>query len=412
MSACFDYLKKVYFFNALTDADIRQIEQVCREEVYAAEEVIFHEGDEGNRFFIILDGHVEIWKDYPSVEQDLLAVYGPLSLFGELALIDHSPRSATVVAGGPVRLLSIRREDFDQIIAGSAPISLSIMKAITATVRRRTNEYVNNLRAGNRCLKQAYEQLKIEVQEREDLEERLRQAEKLEAMATLAGGVAHDFNNLLMCIQGNISLIQLQIDPDHPVSKKLRDIEGYIQCGGALTKRILGFARTGPYSVVTLGINDLMGRSLRRLRLRSDRIRISERFDENGWSVAVNPEEMEQALVNLYCNACEAMPDGGTLRLGTHNRLIDGKQAKLLRVRPGRYVEIAIADTGGGMCEMTRHRIFDPFFTTKEMGKGAGLGLASTYSVVKNHSGAIYVDSEQGKGTTFTVYLPADSGSK
>lgn len=412
MSLYFRYLKKVYFFNALTDADIRQIEQYCREEIYSEDDVIFHEGDIGDRFYIILEGNVEIWKDYPSAEQDLLAVYGPLALFGELALIDRSPRSATVVASGEVRLLSIKREDFDLIIAGSAPISLSIMKSITATVRRRTNEYVNNLRAGGRCIKQAYQQLKTEVQERKDLEERLRQAQKLESVATLAGGVAHDFNNLLMCIQGNISLIQLQIDPEHPISKKLRDIEGYIQCGGALTKRILGFARSDPYSVKIVQINELMRKSLQLLELKMDRIGISEAYQEDEWTVPVNPEEMEQALLNLYWNACDAMPDGGFLHVKTRNIILEKNQARLMRVKPGRYVEISIADTGDGMCEVTRHRIFDPFFTTKEMGKGAGLGLASTYSVIKNHAGAIYVDSAKGKGTTFTIYLPADSGTE
>ncbi len=407
MNPYFDLLKGVYFFDVLSDEDICRIAAVCREERFSAGDIIFREGDTGDRFFIVLEGRVEIWKDYGTDEMDQLAVYADRQIFGELSLIDNAPRSATVIAGEAVRLLSVKRKDFDRIISGSPSISLSIMRAISSTVRRRTYAYLCNLRKSKRDLKEACERLQAEIEERQYLEERLRHTHKLEAIATLAGGVAHDFNNLLMCIQGNISLILLQTDPNLPAYERLKSIEEYIQSGAALTRRLLGFARNGTSAVTAVVISDLVRRSLENFRFDRDRIRIRETCES--CAVMVNPDEMEQMLTHLYQNACEAMPEGGTLHVRAVLQTLSQNEARRLRLKPGCYAVISVADTGIGMDQEMQHRIFDPFFTTKARDriKGAGLGLASVYSIVKNHGGAIYLDSRRGDGTTFTIYLPA-----
>ena len=239
------------------------------------------------------------------------------------------------------------------------------------------------------------------------LERQLRQAQKMEAIGTLAGGIAHDFNNLLMGIQGNISLSLLDIDGDSTLLKNLKKIEQYIQNGVDLTKQLLGFARGGKYEISLLNINELLKeQNLMFSRTNKDVI-FENKFTRNLWSVGVDRGQIEQVFMNLYLNALQAMPAGGTLITRTGHATIDEDQYNPYYVKAGKYVKITIEDTGVGMSEETQQRIFDPFFTTKEMGRGTGLGLASVYGIVKNHEGFINVYSEKGKGTQFEIYLPA-----
>ncbi len=239
------------------------------------------------------------------------------------------------------------------------------------------------------------------------LERQLRQAQKMEAIGTLAGGIAHDFNNLLMGIQGNISLSLLDLDADSPLLKNLKKIEQYIQNGVDLTKQLLGFARGGKYEISLLNINELLKeQNLMFSRTNKDVI-FENKFAHNLWSVGADRGQIEQVFMNLYLNALQAMPAGGTLITRTGHVTINEDQYNPYYVKAGKYVQITIEDTGVGMSEETQQRIFDPFFTTKEMGRGTGLGLASVYGIVKNHEGFINVYSEKEKGTRFEVYLPA-----
>jgi PAS domain S-box-containing protein len=239
------------------------------------------------------------------------------------------------------------------------------------------------------------------------LERQLRQAQKMEAIGTLAGGIAHDFNNLLMGIQGNISLSLLDIDSDSPLIKNLKKIEQYVQNGVDLTKQLLGFARGGKYEISRLNINELLKEQNLMFSRTNKEIIFQDNFGPNLWSVEVDRGQIEQVLMNLYLNAIQAMPGGGTLITRTGHVIIDKDQYSPYYVKAGKYVKITIEDTGIGMDEEIQQRIFDPFFTTKEMGRGTGLGLASVYGIVKNHEGFINVYSETGKGTRFEVYLPA-----
>ena len=239
------------------------------------------------------------------------------------------------------------------------------------------------------------------------LERQLRQAQKMEAIGTLAGGIAHDFNNLLMGIQGNITLSLLDIDPESPFVRNLQKIEQYVQNGVDLTKQLLGFARGGKYEITLLNLNELLKEHNLMFSRTNKEMIFNEDYAASLWNVEVDRGQIEQVLMNLYLNALQAMPGGGTLTTKTENVTIDADQYHPYYVKSGRYIKIVIQDTGVGMDAETRRRIFDPFFTTKEMGRGTGLGLASVYGIIKNHEGFINVHSEQGSGTRFDVYLPA-----
>jgi len=246
-----------------------------------------------------------------------------------------------------------------------------------------------------------------DITEQKRLEAQLQQAQKMEAMGTLAGGIAHDFNNLLMGIQGRTSLMLMDSDASHSYFEHLKGIEDYIISAADLTKQLLGFARGGKYEIKPTDLNELIINENRMFGRTRKEINIQEKLEENLWSVEVDQRQIEQVLLNIYVNAWQAMPGGGDLYIQTENTIIDEEYSKSYQVALGKHVKISITDTGMGMDEAIQHRIFDPFFTTKEMGRGTGLGLASAYGIIKNHNGFIDVYSEKGEGTTFNIYLPA-----
>ena len=247
-------------------------------------------------------------------------------------------------------------------------------------------------------LKDVTDQKKLEVQ--------LAQAQKMQAIGTLAGGIAHDFNNLLMGIQGRTSLMFLNIDGDHFHYEHLKGIENIVESGANLTKQLLGFARGGKYEVKPTNLNKLIDKSAQMFGRTKKEIRIHTDFEEDIWTVEVDRGQIEQVLLNLYVNAWHAMPEGGEIILQTKNVSLQEVDALPYGIKLGPYVQASVKDTGVGMDDTTQRRIFEPFFTTKEMGRGTGLGLASAYGIVKNHGGIIHVSSEKGQGTTFTIYLP------
>lgn len=246
-----------------------------------------------------------------------------------------------------------------------------------------------------------------DITERKNLESQLLQAQKLQAIGTLAGGIAHDFNNLLMAILGYTSLILMDIDPGHRHYEKLKIIEKQVQSGADLTKQLLGFARGGKYEVKPTDINELLIESSEVFGRTKRDIVIHRKLQDDLYAVEVDRSQIEQVLLNLYINAWHAMPSGGELYLETQNIIFDESHTNRYPIKPGQYIKISITDTGIGMDEATKQRIFEPFFTTREMGRGAGLGLASVHGIIKNHNGMINVYSEKGKGTTFNIYLPA-----
>jgi PAS domain S-box-containing protein len=244
-------------------------------------------------------------------------------------------------------------------------------------------------------------------EEHRKLEAQFQQAQRFEALGTLAGGIAHDFNNLLMNIQGNASLMLFDIDEAHPFFEPLKNIERQVKSGAQLTRQMLGYARRGKFNVKSLDLNQIVDTSANTFGRTRKEITIHRQFDNDLFPIEADQGQIEQVLLNLYVNAADAMPGGGKLFLKTKNQTHLNVKSNHFSPLPGNYVQLTVTDTGFGMDSQTLERIFDPFFTTKEIGRGTGLGLASVYGIIKSHDGYIDVESEKGRGTTFTIFLPA-----
>jgi len=246
------------------------------------------------------------------------------------------------------------------------------------------------------------------MRQRQEMETRLFQAQKLEAIGTLAGGVAHDFNNMLQAIIGYTSLLKMKISKDDPTYDPLDVIEQSANRAAGLTRQLLGFARKGKYVVCRMNINEIANDVLKIIKETFNRaIEIKTLLSSDLCLIDGDKSQIEHVLLNICLNARDAMPAGGTLYIETSNGEIKEEDKPYPYMKAGKYAVIKITDTGPGMDKETQKRIFEPFFTTKEVGKGTGMGLAMAYGIVKNHDGFITVDSEPGKGSTFTIYFPA-----
>ncbi|MBU1234209.1 MAG: PAS domain S-box protein, partial [Proteobacteria bacterium] len=252
-----------------------------------------------------------------------------------------------------------------------------------------------------------YQGIIRDVTKRKRLEAQLQQAQKMEAVGTLAGGIAHDFNNLLTGIQGNVSLMLMNMDFTGRYYERLITIEKQIQKGAKLTSHLLGYARKGKYEIRPVNLNQLVEESVETFGRTRKEITINQELTEDLFAIEADPGQIEQVLLNLFVNAADAMPGGGNLILKTVNLTAKDMKGKAYDVKNGNYVQLTVTDSGIGMAQNTLERIFDPFFTTKEKGRGTGLGLASAYGIIKGHGGYIEVESKEGQGTTFTIYLSA-----
>jgi PAS domain S-box-containing protein len=254
-------------------------------------------------------------------------------------------------------------------------------------------------------------QRKSAFEEQQRLEFKLRQAQKMEAIGTLAGGIAHNFNNLMMGVQGNISLMLLAVSKEDPNYERLLKIQRYITNGAELTRQLLGYARRGKYEVKPMRLNDLVTKSSNMFARAKKEITLHLDLQSDLWNVEADRGQIEQVLLNLYVNAWQAMPSGGDLFLVTENKMVSGAETEELLIQPGDYVCISVTDTGIGMDQETVQKIFDPFFTTKQRESGTGLGLASAYGIVRNHGGGIGCRSRSNMGATFYFCLPRSKKS-
>ena len=247
-----------------------------------------------------------------------------------------------------------------------------------------------------------------EEKEKEALREQLFHGQKLEAIGTLAGGVAHDFNNMLQGILGYAAYLKMKVPADDPMYEPLSVIEHSAERAADLTKKLLGFARKGKYIIEPLNLNDIAENVTAITARTFDRkIKTEMTLAPDLWTIEGDKSQIEHVILNLCLNSRDAMPEGGILSIETFNTEITKETKPRRYMKEGKYAAIKVLDTGTGMDEETQKRIFEPFFTTKEVGKGTGMGLPMAYGVVKNHNGFIEVDSAPGKGSAFTIYLPA-----
>lgn len=249
-----------------------------------------------------------------------------------------------------------------------------------------------------------------DITDHRQLEIQLQQHRIMESINTLAGGVAHDFNNLMMGIQGRVSLMKLKTDAADPNHRHLVGIETEIHRAADLTRRLMGPGAPKKEEKRFVDIHRILREQNRLFQRTWTDIAIREYYHEKLWQVAGNATKIEQALMNIYINAWQAMEGGGCLTVRTENRTVNAEKAAIFEARPGDFICVSIADTGAGMDEATLKRIFEPFFTTRAFGKGTGMGLFTTYNIVKHHGGFIQVYSEAGRGSRFLVFLPAANG--
>ena len=251
-----------------------------------------------------------------------------------------------------------------------------------------------------------------DITDRKQLEEQLRQAQKMESIGQLAGGVAHDFNNILTVIQMHASLMLCNRDIPPELAESTREIALAAERASGLTRQLLAFGRRQILQSRNLNLNDIVREIAKMLeRIVGEDIQVRIDPDPELPPVCADPGMMEQILLNLAVNSRDAMPEGGELRMATCFQMVDKEYAKLHpEAREGRFVRLTVRDSGCGIPDATLEHIFEPFFTTKEVGKGTGLGLATVYGIVKQHNGWIQVESAVGRGTAFHIFLPVVEG--
>jgi PAS domain S-box-containing protein len=239
-----------------------------------------------------------------------------------------------------------------------------------------------------------------------NLQKQMEQVQKLEAVATLSGGLAHNFNNLLSVIMGLANLMMAKIGPEHPFYTDLKEIEMQVRAGRELTENLLTFTQDNRFEMRSLAFNELIKGTVDIFARTHRDIQVALNLAPDLPPVEADPGQMQQVLMNLLINAWQAMPQGGKITIRTRAVTVAEWEDPVWELTPGPYVGFAVTDSGVGMDGETLERIFEPLFTTKPPGQGTGLGLASVYHITKNHRGAIQVKSRKGQGSTFTIYLP------
>ena len=293
--------------------------------------------------------------------------------------------------------------DESGVIVGTFGISrdISAIKKTQAALEKAYSEV-------ERQVQKRTAELQQEIAERKQTEEKLLQAQKMEAMGQLAGGIAHDFNNLLMVIAGYSDLMQQELPEGSTVREQIDEIAKAAQQATALTRKLLTFSRKQFQMPQVINPNDLVSAVKNMLvRIVGEDIELKTYLESETGNIKADPVQIEQTLMNLVVNARDAMPEGGKLTIETSNQILDDEYAlEHPGVMPGEYVRISVSDTGQGMDKEVLSHIFEPFFTTKAPGKGTGLGLSTVYGTIKQSGGHITCYSEPDKGTTFTIYLP------
>jgi signal transduction histidine kinase len=386
MEAILGLLRDLYFFRSLSEEELVKVAEVCREERFSAGNMICREGSPADRFFIILEGTVEVWKDWGDPEADLLAVHGPGHLFGEMALIDELPRSATVVPRNPVRLLSIDRQDFHRIITENASVALSIMRSVSSMVRVSNEKFVESLRKRNRELVKANRQLK-------NAQSRLLRAERLSVLGRFSTLILHDIRNPISILRGFAEMILVHAQDTEVVKRNIQRIIAEADRLNRISGELLDFSRgeiSLNMSIVDLG--ELVGRvmELEAERFASRKIETKAEIEFHG-PVILDFDRMLRVLLNLADNSRKAMPRGGSFTIVT-------------RRNDGRFV-LEVSDTGEGIDPEVQGRLFEPFFSSSREG-GTGLGMSIVKSIVEAHNGTLSFTSGRNQGTTFNITIP------
>ncbi len=325
--------------------------------------------------------------------------------------LDHLPSSSFMSFFSPDSIKQLHHL-FEQVVDTRSPVRFAQLELSTSKGEKRPVdlsvsliENQNGLSVGFRgFLRDAQDRLQLEL-ERKELEKKLQQAQKMESIGTLAGGIAHNFNNWLAGIQGNIGLIKMTVQEDKVIERIAR-IEHVIDNAARMNRQLLSYARGGNYEVKPINLNEMIQEAAETFATAKKEIVVRVKLNPQLHTVLADRGQIEQVLWNFYVNATDAMPDGGTFTILTKNVTAEKIVSRYYAASPGDYAMISCSDTGCGILPEKLDVIFEPFYTTKS-GKGTGLGLASAYGIVKAHKGYVDVNSEPEVGSTFIIYLPS-----
>ena len=386
----FPFLRRAYLFKGLSDDEIRLVAESCAEEERDAGDVIFVEGSTADRFYIVMEGRVEVWKNFYDPKPDLLAIHGSGRFFGEMALIDDLPRSATVVAKERTRLLYLYRDDFRRLIRERSSIALSVMTGISYMVRNSNDSFVDDLRKRNAELERAYAQLK------KAHSERLR-SERLSTLGKFSSLILHDIRNPLSILKGQLQLMQMRLaDPEKlagHVAASMSEVNRLERLAGEFLDYSRGEVRLDMAvirpSELFAKVEEAVGERLSRTGIA---IANDLRYDE---PVIIDAERVFRALLNVADNARKAMtPSGGVLTLKAY--------------RDGEKLVLETADTGEGMNPEVLAHVFEPFYSASGQG-GTGLGMLIVKNIVEAHGGTVRIGSKPGVGTRVLLSFPLRS---
>jgi signal transduction histidine kinase len=386
----FPFLRGAPLFKHLTDEEIRLVSASCVEEEREAGDVIFLEGSAADRFYIVMEGRVEVWKNYNDPRPDILAVHGPGRFFGEMALIDELPRSATVVAKERTLLLFLFREEFRRLITEHSSIALSVMTGISSMVRRSNEAYVDDLRHRNEELELAYSKLKSAQSD-------LLRSERLSTLGRFSSLILHDIRNPLSILKGQLQLMQLRLLEPEKLEKhaaaSLAEVNRLERLAGEFLDYSRGEIRldmsvTKP-SELFAKVEDSLSQKLAGTGIA---IKKELRYDEH---VVLDAERVFRALFNVVDNARKASSrSGGVIALKS---FLEGSRLIL-----------ETADSGEGMTQETLAHIFEPFYSDSSQG-GTGLGMLIVKNIVEAHGGSVRIGSKPGVGTRVLLAFPLRS---
>jgi signal transduction histidine kinase len=382
----FRFLRDIYFFKDLGDDDIRDIMGYCREKSFDTGEIIFWENDEADRFYIIMNGEVEVWKEYGTDYADMLAVHGPGHLFGEMALVDDLPRSATVKSRGKARVLYIDREEFSRILQKKPTVSFAIVKSLSAMVRKSNETFLEDLRERNKKLEESNRQLK-------EAQSELLKSERLSTLGKFSSMILHDIRNPISVVKAYTDLLLLSGEVPEKLKEYIKNVRFEAERLNQLANELLDYSRgeirLDMSSVDTGSFLERVEEWVKR-RFASKRYEIELKNSHQG-PVIFDQERMFRALTNLADNARKAMSPGGRFTLSIEDE-------------PG-WLLFMVNDTGEGMSREVLEKVFEPFYSSSTRG-GTGLGMAIVKSTVEAHGGSIDIESAPGEGTRILLRIP------
>lgn len=386
MKDLFSFLKKVYFFQELPDQQIKKIQQVCHQIEYNPGDILFEEGSQADRFYIVADGAVEVWKDYKLPDRDLLAVHEQGHLFGEMALIDELPRSATVLAKEPTRLFYIDRDDFHTIIQDNSKIAISILKSVSAMVRKSNEYFVDNLRERARELEKTNQAL-------QEAQEELLLKDRLSTLGKFSSLILHDIRNPLSILRSMAEMIVLNSSERKKVERNAKKIISEADRLNQIASELLDYSRGEiRLNMSIVNLNSFFNRLLEAVgeKFQARDITVTTEISISE-PVIMDEQRMFRVFFNLADNARKAMPQGGKFSIKAF--------------KADQTFKVEVADTGVGMDLSIQKKIFDPFFSYSDQG-GTGLGMSIVKSIIEAHHGTLFVSSKPNGGTTFRVTLP------